>query len=64
MKIFETKELSMKCQRGLDSEVVKFNILNSDYTKIAFACVDRNIELHAQYGRHYKTRIPKMPRDL
>jgi len=25
---------------------------------------DRNIELHAQYGRHYKTRIPKIGRDM
>lgn len=25
---------------------------------------DRNIELHAQYGRHYKIRTPKVGRDM
>jgi ribosome biogenesis protein ENP2 len=25
---------------------------------------DRTIEFHAQYGAHYKTRIPHFPRDL
>lgn len=27
-------------------------------------CDDRNIELHAQYGRHFKIRIPKFGRDM
>lgn len=64
IKIFETSQLSMKCMRGLDSEIVKFNILEEDYTKLAFACADRSIEFHAQYGKHYKTRIPRFPRDM
>ena len=25
---------------------------------------DRSIDFHAQYGAHYKTRIPHFPRDL
>ena len=28
------------------------------------AQTDRNIDFHAQYGAHYKTRIPYTPRDL
>ena len=64
IKIFETSQLSLKCSRGIDSEVVKFNILEEDYTKLAFACADRTIEVHAQYGKHYKTRVPKFPRDM
>ena len=64
IKIFETSQLSLKCSRGIDSEVVKFNILEEDYTKLAFACADRTIEFHAQYGKHYKTRVPKFPRDM
>jgi len=47
LKIFETAELSCKCQRGLDSEVVKFCFLSENYSKLALACADRNIELHA-----------------
>jgi len=38
--------------------------LSDDYSKIAMAQVDRTIEFHAQYGAHYKTRIPHYPRDL
>lgn len=64
IKIFETSQLSLKCLRGIDSEIVKFNILDEDYSKLAFACADRSIEFHAQYGKHYKTRIPKFPRDM
>lgn len=54
----------MKCERGIDSEVVQFRMLSTDYTKMAFLCADRNIELHAQYGRHFKIRIPKFGRDM
>jgi len=64
VKIYETAELSMKCMRGIDAEVVNFCILGSDYSKLVFICDDRTLEFHAQYGRHYKTRIPKPPRDL
>jgi ribosome biogenesis protein ENP2 len=50
--------------RGIDSEVVKFKILSDDYSKIVMAQQDRSIDFHAQYGAHYKTRIPHYPRDL
>lgn len=64
LKIFDTAELSLKCLRGIDSEVVKFKILSDDYSKIVMAQHDRSIDFHAQYGAHYKTRIPHFPRDL
>ncbi len=64
LKIFETAELSMKCERRLDSAVVQLLPLTDDYTKLAMLCDDRNIELHAQYGFHYKTRIPHAGRDM
>lgn len=54
----------MKCLRGADSEVVDFCFLDEDYTKLAFAQRDRNIEFHAAYGKHYKLRVPKMPRHM
>jgi ribosome biogenesis protein ENP2 len=38
VKIFDTAELSMKCERGLDSEVVQFQVLSTDYSKLAFLC--------------------------
>lgn len=64
VKIYEISEVSLKCEKGLDSECVKFCNLTSDYSKIAYALSDRNIEFHAAYGRHYKTRIPKVPRNM
>lgn len=64
VKIFDTAELSLKCERGLDSEVVQMQVLSTDYSKLAFLCADRNIELHAQYGKHFKIRIPKFGRDM
>ena len=64
IKIFETQEMSVKCERGIDAEVLKAKILSDDYSKIALLLGDRNIELHAQYGRHYKIRTPKIGRDM
>lgn len=43
---------------------MKFVSLSEDYSKIAIAEADRSIELHAQYGFHFKTRIPHYPRDM
>lgn len=64
IKIYDTHELSMKCLRGVDSEVVKFCVLSEDFSKLVFACSDRNIEFHAQYGKHHKMRVPRQPRDI
>jgi len=64
LKIFDVNDLSLKHYRGIDSEVIKFKLLSSDYKKVAMICQDRNIEFHAQYGRHHKLRTPKVGRDL
>ena len=54
----------MKVERGIDAQIVQLELLSDDYSKVAMLCDDRNIELHAQYGRHFKVRIPKFGRDL
>lgn len=64
LRLFETTDLSMKFQRNLDSEIVQFAFLTSDYKKIAMLCTNRTIELHAQYGKHYTTRVPRFGRDM
>ena len=64
MKIYDTSSLAMKVERGIDATVLAMEVLSDDYSKIALLCDDRNIELHAQYGRHFKIRIPKFGRDL
>ena len=64
LKIFDLKEMSLKVERGLDSEVVKIATISDDYTKCALLLEDRNIEIHAQYGKHFSIRIPKFGRDM
>jgi ribosome biogenesis protein ENP2 len=60
MRVFDLTELSMKFDRHMDCENVAFEILSDDWTKSAHLQSDRTIEIHSQYGLHYKTRIPKV----
>lgn len=64
VKVYEVRELSMKFERHLDAEIVDFQVLGNDYSKLAFLCSDRSVWLHAKYGSHYQLRIPRMGRDL
>ncbi|KAI9481067.1 MAG: WD40-repeat-containing domain protein [Benjaminiella poitrasii] len=64
MRVFEYADMSMKFERHTDSETVNFEILSDDWTKQALLQNDRSVELHAQGGIHYRTRIPKFGRDL
>ncbi|XP_021894546.1 nucleolar protein 10-like [Carica papaya] len=59
VKVYELRELSLKFERHLDSEIVDFQILDDDYSKLAFLCADRSVNLHAKYGKHYSLRIPR-----
>ncbi|XP_050232794.1 uncharacterized protein LOC126681311 [Mercurialis annua] len=63
-KVYEVRELSMKFERHMDSEIIDFQILDDDYSKLAFLCADRTVSLHAKYGKHYNLRIPRMGRDI
>jgi len=56
--------MTLKCERGFDSEVRKIQILSTDYSKIATLLEDRHIEIHAQFGKHFKIRIPRYGRDM
>ncbi|KAH0671458.1 hypothetical protein AABB24_017565 [Solanum stoloniferum] len=64
VKVYELRELSLKFERHLVSEIVNFQVLGDDYSKIAFLCADRSVCLHAKYGSHHKLRIPRMGRDI
>lgn len=64
LKLYDLNEMSLKCERGIDSEIRKIEIISDDFSKAALLCEDRNIEIHAQYGKHFKIRIPKYGRDL
>ncbi|XP_018445265.1 uncharacterized protein LOC108817149 isoform X2 [Raphanus sativus] len=64
VKVYELSHLALKFERHLDSEIVDFEILDNDYSKLAFLCADRSINLHAKYGKHHSLRIPRMGRDM
>lgn len=63
-RCYDVSQMSLKFERGLDSDVVKFLLLDNDYSKVVFLQCDRYIEFHAQEGRYYRLRIPKYGRDL
>jgi len=64
LRIFDLKELGLKCSRGLDSEVVDFLMLSEDWKKLVMLMDDRTLEFHSQYGRHHRLRVPKCGRSL
>ncbi|MCL7037221.1 hypothetical protein MKW94_005171, partial [Papaver nudicaule] len=64
VKVYELREMALKFERHLISEIVDFEILSDDYSKMAFLCADRSINLHAKYGSHFSVRVPRMGRDL
>lgn len=64
IRCFDVNQLAMKFERCFDEEVVKFHILSDDYTKLVFLFVDRYVEIHSQFGRYYRIRIPKFGRDM
>ncbi|KAG7389922.1 Nucleolar protein 10 [Phytophthora pseudosyringae] len=64
VKVFDVRDLSLKFERGLDAEVVQFEVLSADFGKLAFLQADRSVAFHAPYGTHYNMRIPKFGRDM
>ncbi|XP_063972558.1 nucleolar protein 10 [Diachasmimorpha longicaudata] len=64
VKCFDVNNLSLKFERCFDSEVVTFQILSEDYSKLVFLHCDRHIEFHAAHGKYHRLRIPRFGRDL
>uniref|UniRef100_UPI003AB0B8EF nucleolar protein 10 isoform X2 n=1 Tax=Centroberyx gerrardi TaxID=166262 RepID=UPI003AB0B8EF len=64
IRCYDTYQLSLKFERCLDSDVVAFDILSDDYSKLVFLHSDRYVEFHSQHGHYYKTRIPRFGRDF
>ena len=59
MKCYELSQLAIKFERHMDSEIVDFQILEEDYSKMTFLCADRSVNFHAKYGFHHKIRTPR-----
>ena len=46
------------------SQIVDFQVLSEDYSKLVFACADRSLVFHAKFGGYVSSRLPKMPRSV
>uniref|UniRef100_A0A3B4DPK1 Nucleolar protein 10 n=1 Tax=Pygocentrus nattereri TaxID=42514 RepID=A0A3B4DPK1_PYGNA len=64
IRCYDVHQLSLKFERCLDSDVVTFDVLSDDYSKLVFLHFNRYVEFHSQHGHYYKTRIPKFGRDF
>lgn len=64
VKAFSTEDLSLKFKRHLDADVVNFEVLTEDYSKMVFLRSDRTFEFHGRAGVYYKTRMPIFGRDM
>ncbi|XP_042875131.1 nucleolar protein 10-like [Penaeus japonicus] len=64
VKCYEVASLSLKFERCVDYEVIQFDILSEDYSKLVFLQEERYVEFHSQGGRWFRTRIPKFGRDF
>ncbi|RHY20748.1 hypothetical protein DYB32_009965 [Aphanomyces invadans] len=64
IKVYDVRDLSLKFERRLDSEVVRLICLSEDFGKLALLQLDRSIAFHAPYGTHTSVRIPKAGRDM
>ncbi|MFS7911805.1 putative nucleolar protein 10/Enp2 [Helianthus anomalus] len=59
VKVYELRELPLKFERHLISDIINFQVSSDDYSKLAFLCADRSVNLHAIYGSHYSLRVPR-----
>ncbi|CAN8066422.1 unnamed protein product [Agarophyton chilense] len=62
--VYDTEDLSLKFKRHVNTDIVDFQILESDWRKFALLTSDRCIDLQSPFGSHYKTRVPRFARDL
>ncbi|KHJ46309.1 NUC153 domain protein [Trichuris suis] len=64
IRCYDVRDLSMKFERCIDSDVIKMKILSEGYEKVVMLEENRWLEFHVQDGHYFKTRIPKFGRDI
>lgn len=62
--VYDTDELSLKFKRHVTNDIVDFQILEEDWRKFALLTADRYVDIHSQFGSHFRTRVPRHGRDL
>ena len=51
VRCYDLHNLALKFERCLDSEVVQFEVLSEDYSKMVFLHSDRYVEFHSQVSK-------------
>ncbi|CDW52779.1 nucleolar protein 10 [Trichuris trichiura] len=64
IRCYDVRDLSMKFERCIDSDVIKMKILSEGFEKVVMLEEHRWLEFHVQDGHYFKTRIPKFGRDF
>jgi ribosome biogenesis protein ENP2 len=64
IRCFDLRNLSLKFERRLDSNIQNFQIISKDWQKILFLRNDRQLEFHTKGGFHYKTKLLTKGTDL
>jgi ribosome biogenesis protein ENP2 len=64
IRCFELSHFALKFERFLEAEVIDFQILSDDFSKMVHLCRDRSIVLQSRCSTHFKTRFPCQGRDL
>ena len=58
LKMFDLSELTVKFERGLESEAVDFTFLSENWEKFVILRDHRWMEFHSRHGKHYNMRMP------
>ena len=64
IKCYDVAELSLKFERAVDEEILDFELLTDDYSKLCFLGASNSIFFHAKYGHYYTTRLANPGRSL
>eukprot|EP01119_Soliformovum_irregulare_P023687 TRINITY_DN8323_c0_g1_i1.p1 TRINITY_DN8323_c0_g1~~TRINITY_DN8323_c0_g1_i1.p1 ORF type:complete len:560 (-),score=139.40 TRINITY_DN8323_c0_g1_i1:282-1961(-) len=64
LRVWDLEQLTLKLSRNVDAEIVDFEILGQDWTKIASLRSDRYIDFMSSNGVFHNIQIPRTGRGL
>jgi ribosome biogenesis protein ENP2 len=64
IKCYEVAELSCKFERAVEEEIVDFELLTDDFSKLCLLGASNTVTFHAKYGHYHSTRLAAPARSL
>ncbi len=64
IKCYEVAELSCKFERAVEEEIVDFELLTDDFSKMCLLGASNTVTFHAKYGHYHSTRLANPARSL